>query len=286
MKNSKITKPELVTIAKELIANYKKPLKSDYAKGFPIEKLKEVYELEVLNNRARAIIEQQKKFARANRISFKLLKAIISNLEKIDIGSVRYSTGHSMGSERYLNIIGKGKFLTVSEYDSREYYAKTCKYKPTHGYVSINFDISIAKEIAEMEYVLVGSLDTFVKKGSDKVKECYYVTQCGKKNTFGTTVTKGYVTSGFHTTDKQEAINWRKEQAKKIIFDRKVKANPEILKQRFIGLKHSLKAGNCIEGTKMFAKRFGLNIDFGYRADYILSLEDNIYTRRLLSATI
>lgn len=52
---------------------------------------------------------------------------------------------------------------------------------------------------------------------------------------------------------------------------------------KFVGIQHSEKVGNCNEGAMAFAKKHNLNPEMGYTVEYLLSLEDTIYTRRLLS---
>jgi predicted ATP-dependent endonuclease of OLD family len=96
---------------------------------------------------------------------------------------------------------------------------------------------------------------------------------------------EGFITSTYHSDTFDGCENWRKDEYLRKIKERIfVNENRNVL-TKFIGLKHSLKVGNCEIGTKMFAQRHNLDVNNGYRLDYLLSLEpNNIFVNKLIKS--
>lgn len=187
-----------------------------------------------------------------------------------------FHTGHRMGCYRYLGLNGKP---FVANHDLKD-YARSCKYSPTYGSLTINLN---KKELREIQ--LIGHLWTIKgKEVSPKVFECKILNDTGVKQNYAIGWESWFITSDFHSATIENAKVWRRIRAEQLWKNRKRVADNEKLKNRFVGFRHSIQAGNCQSGTASFCKKHGLNPDFGYRLDFILSLENSEFTNRLFSA--
>lgn len=121
-----------------------------------------------------------------------------------------------------------------------------------------------------------------------KIYKCLYLITTSSKQHFEIVWASGVLTADYHSKTVEDCIKWRERRAKALriarITEKKKEEQLKRLKSKFVGFHHSLAVGNCEAGTEQFCKRHGLNKEYGYRLDYILSLENSTYTRRLINA--
>lgn len=194
------------------------------------------------------------------------------------IKAKNFNTDHKMGCSVVIKIDDKIAYTSNNE----EEYAKSSKYRATHGSVNLTFT---KKEAKTMQ--LIGGVITCLGKKIDKhiteanvilVKGGYKVSL--QRN-------KEYITSGYHGKTIEDCENWRKIEAQRLILKRKGLADQEIkmelAKYKYVGFDHSLKAGNCESGTRQFARDHNLNTKFGYNLAYLISLDPtNYYIQKML----
>lgn len=214
--------------------------------------------------------------AKLLNVSLKKMNQLIDKASQI---AMCFSAGYSMGGVIEVSCISKDGSELLATRDTTEVYAKSSNYKAKHGFNSIKLTV---KELDSIE--LIGGLPTI--KGEEvapKVFKCKVLIGTGSKHTYKIIWNDMFITSNYHGKSIDDCVNWRKKQAERLILNRNKLINIEKIKNKFIGFQHSLKVGNCINGTKAFIQRHNLNPDFGYTIRYIMSLEDSIFTRRLLN---
>lgn len=289
-----MTKKEMTSLAKEMIAQGQLCLKSNFKKSFPYSEFKEVYEsvrLKIFESGVKKRDrEEVLKAAKENKMRVSDFSRVVELLREIDLS--KYRTGHSMG---YSADVYMGGFY-VSRYNGCNTPPRAYGYRPTYGYYTIRISLEIAKELAKgYKYEIIGGVETFVKVSDAKIKECFWISQSGAKHTYGVELVSGFVTGGFHGETYTECETWRTQQAKRLLksradtFASRVSEHQKALeierkKQRFVGISHSKAVGNCEVGTISFAKKHNLNPEYGYQIGYLLELEDSPFTRRLLNA--
>jgi hypothetical protein len=220
-------------------------------------------------NRAKA-----RKQAQLLGISQKQLKAARANAQRL---ARHLDPEYSMGSARRIHATRGKKSVCIGIYSDCQDYAKSCTYRPTWGQVDLSLHIN---QLLRLEFI--GGLPT-IPAGDAKIRPCQTIIQSGSKNHYTITLKPGFVTGDHHADSYAAAQAWRADQAGRLIAARRKRATLQTLTQtRFVGLDHSTRAGNCREGSLQFARRHNLNPDFGYRLDYILNLEDNHFTRRII----
>lgn len=241
--------------------------KGDYAKNFPLASFISAVSAE---KRKIEIFLQCEK----NKISPLQFRRIETELKKIDLK--KYTTEYSMGDHKYLQLLG----VNVLSDSTCEEYSNSSKYNATHGSINICFNASNLREMKGFIFESIGGIDTFLQNTNDKIKKCFWIEQSGSKQHHTIKIKKGFVTAGFHAETLEACENWRNKEAKRLkmirLFDGKSA-------QKFVGIQHSEKVGNCNAGTMAFAKKHNLNPKMGYTVEYLLSLEDTLYTRKLLS---
>lgn len=178
----------------------------------------------------------------------------------------RPETGHSMGSVASLCING----IRVAIYDCTDSYCKSCKYRPTHGVISINLSSSQAKKLES-----IGGIPTILgAQVAPKIKKANWLQIEGNKSKAKIVIKSGYVTADYHAQTIEEAQTWRLTRAENLKRQRALKMSDAALKMRFCGMNHSLNAGNCSAGTLQFIRRHALHPEMGYRLDYLYSIAD------------
>jgi hypothetical protein len=168
-----------------------------------------------------------------------------------------FTTGYSMGEVKKL-VIGEKPFLTV---DNTREYARSSKYTATHGELIVTISLAELRKIECVEGVWTVRL-----AGG----QAQWLRAKGLKGNCRIGWVKGYLVGSSHgaTLDECQLLEagkaTRGDDGKIKRFD------------RFIGLRDRVAAGACEAGVLAFCERHGLNPDFGYRIDYLLSLKDDL----------
>ena len=211
------------------------------------------------------IVAKMRNRADKNVLSVKSFcdKLIIARLEKIAIALP--DEGYSMKS------MVKVKFCKlIGSDDRRQYYSKSCKYRPQHGLVIYNISLSDLRNTS-----IIGGLVTFVKPSKSIVKKCSWLEGHGSKYNFKLIRIEGFICYGYHATSKEVA----KENGLRL---NKAVLSQELMTKKFnkavklqYSYQDSLNAGNCENGTKAFALRHHLDTSKKYRGAYLLKLAEN-----------
>lgn len=198
--------------------------------------------------------------------------------------------GYSMGS---MITVKFGK-LAVTD-DRRENYAKSCKFRPTHGAVLLTLSANELKNI----HVIAG-LVTFIYPGKNgKVKKCFWYEGKGQKQYWKLTKVEGFLCGGYHAKTKHEAVEGFKRNEKNRIErekQEKIRANYPKLFEKALRKQYSfadsLSAGNCEAGTRAFILRCGLDSSRKYRGKFLLetakekSSSSFYYVERMIKSKI
>jgi hypothetical protein len=205
---------------------------------------------------------------------------ILTRLKRIALAIP--SSGYSMGS------LKKVQFATLSaESDRRSYYAGKHRGSEKFGYQHYKFTI---QELIRTK-VIAGEVTCFIGEVEPKIFEALVLKRVGNKSS-NLEWARCYVTGDYHATTIEDARSWRTRRAKGLLAERdarKVKAeftkHFHRAKMMFYGFKDSLEAGNCELGSLNFCGDKGLNKDFGYRGDYLLSLGNGrtFYVERMIT---
>lgn len=228
-------------------------------------------------------LKLKKEFIKKKALAFGISQKELLILEDKALEILRsFNTGYSMGDYKELHVNGS-VFLHHST--CRE-YAKSCRFKPKHGSVIINLSLKELRSLAN-----IGGVWTIVGKRTSKSKKvfrCKVLTELGSKGSYRVTMGSMYLTSDYHAPSIEECLLWR-DQMVSHIRSRRVDANRERellakAKTKFVSFEDSLSVGNCEIGSEMFCNRHGLDKTYGYRLDYLLSLEpNNRYLKRLIN---
>lgn len=168
-----------------------------------------------------------------------------------------FNTGHSMGCYRKLTINGN----IFQRNDVLETYAKSCKYTPTYG--SITIDLS-KKDLIEIRNVQ--GLWT-ISKADGTAK---WLVETGSKKTHSVEFSEGFLYKESHSSMSLH-------RAKEIQGIKDVKkALTEANDQRFVGAAHIRATGACIEGIQAFCNRYNLNVDHGYNIEFLRGLDTSL----------
>lgn len=225
---------------------------------------------------------KESKFKKDSEIANKLKVSVKKYYSFLELGekiAQCFDACYSMGG--IINVYikhGENDVLVGTKNDKQE-YAKSSKFKAIHGYNEI---IISKKHFEKLE--IIGGVPT-IKLENSKISKCLMLIGKGHKNKYEILFKEGFITNTYHSETFEGCENWRKNEYLRKIKDRNfVNENRNVL-TKFIGLKHSLKVGNCEIGTKMFAQKHNLDIDNGYRLDYLLSLEpNNIFVNKLIKS--
>lgn len=222
---------------------------------------------------------------------------IIADLYKISVKKYRelkqkaneicklFDAGYSMGGTIILYCtkgLLRNKF---GSYSNCQEYAKTSRYKATHGYNEIYLTI---KELDQIE--IIGGVPT-IKLSKDKISECLNLVSKGKNKHYQIYFEKGFITKTFHGVTYQECKNWREKeylqqlkQRNPILATKEIERRKQDALNKFVGFNHSIRVGNCVQGTKAFVQRHKLDANFGYKLDYLIGLEPNsIFVQKLFN---
>lgn len=188
-------------------------------------------------------------------------------------------SGYSMG-ELVRVVVTKSKrsrfnCVTIASQDNRQEYANSCKYRPTHGYDTVSLYLSELRDIQ-----IIGGIPTIVHT-NDKISKCTVWKSEGSKQYWSIEMSDMYITKTYHAESIEDAIEWRKQEAERMINSRNEKLEWERLQKKFVGFQHAIEAGNCRSGIESFVRRHGLNKDHGYNLGYLMSLEDNYHVHRI-----
>jgi len=190
-----------------------------------------------------------------------------------------FDAGYSMGGIINVYVKHGENNVLVGTKNTKQEYSKSSKFKAIHGYNEI---IISKKHFEKLE--IIGGVPT-IKLENSKISKCLMLIGKGHKNKYQILFKEGFITSTYHSDTFGGCENWRKDEYLRKIKERNfVNENRNVL-TKFIGLKHSLKVGNCEIGTKMFAQKHNLDVNNGYRLDYLLSLEpNNIFVNKLIKS--
>lgn len=168
--------------------------------------------------------------------------------------------GYSMGSIVKIKIAGQ-TFVQ----DRRVGYAKSCRYTPTWGAVTLCLSLK------EWRYASnIGGLLTVIYPQKSKVKKCYWFEGKGKKQNFELIKVAGYIFEGYHAGTKAEALEGGNKKLEAIKqAEKSVKAFAKACRRQY-SYSDSLAAGNCEAGTRVFIMRLGLDANNKYRGTYLI----------------
>jgi hypothetical protein len=225
---------------------------------------------------------KESKFKTDSGIANKLkisLKKYYSFLELGEKIAQCFDAGYSMGGIINVYVKHGENNVLVGTKNTKQEYSKSSKFKAIHGYNEI---IISKKHFEKLE--IIGGVPT-IKLENSKISKCLMLIGKGHKNKYQILFKEGFITSTYHSDTFDGCENWRKDEYLRKIKERIfVNENRNVL-TKFIGLKHSLKVGNCEIGTKMFAQKHNLDVNNGYRLDYLLSLEpNNIFVNKLIKS--
>ena len=191
-------------------------------------------------------------------------------IEKLD--RIAYNLpedGYSMGSKITVYFAGlKGT------HDTRQQYARSCSFKPTHGGYLLKLSVDDLRNIQ-----VIGGLVTYIHPGQkSKVKKCYWHSNTGSKQHFVLTKVSGYVYGGYHSLLKSTALEKGTENIKRQKEAAKQKAISEKMYKKALNslytFEDSLKAGNCEAGTRAFAMRCKIDLSKKHRGSKLLKLAE------------
>jgi len=168
-----------------------------------------------------------------------------------------FSTGYSMGELRRLVVDGKDFCID----DNRKYYSKSYRYSEKHGEITVQLTLQDLKKIKRIEGVW-----TVRRKGT----AASWLESRGSLSKHQVTMVDGHLVGTSHGKTVAECHGL--EAGKAIRND----AGEVKFLNRFIGFADRKLAGACEVGVRAFCDRHNLNINFGYRIDFLLSLNDNI----------
>jgi hypothetical protein len=168
-----------------------------------------------------------------------------------------FSTGYSMGDLRRLVVDGKDFCVD----DNRRYYSRSCRFSAKHGEITVQLTLQDLKNIWRIEGVW-----TVPRNGT---AACWLESR-GSFGSYQVIVADGHLVGTSHGKTVAEC---RALEAGKAV--RNDTGEVKFL-NRFIGFADRRFAGACKAGVRAFCDRHNLNIDFGYRIDFLLSLNDNI----------
>jgi hypothetical protein len=195
-----------------------------------------------------------------------------------------FNMGYSMGNLITVSVKVKDKTFTLNSFDTRDNYASSSKYKAIHGY----YDIVLA--INELDSIqIIGGIPTIVLS-KEKIAPCKSLISKSSKQNFKIEMKDMFLTETFHGNTIESCKEWRRKRVIQLQKDRINKCSEQVkeeIKQknlkRFVGFQHSINVGNCDTGAKIFAQRYGLDTNLGYRLDYLISLEPtNVYLNKVL----
>lgn len=172
--------------------------------------------------------------------------------------------GYSMGSR----IVIKFNKLICSD-DRTNEYSKSCSYRPIHGQINVR----LTKD--ELQHIkVVGGVITYIYSSKQKVKRCWWFEGWGKKQNFHLVKVEGYIFNGFHSKDKNKALEvgtrlLKAEKEAKKEQNKKTGDFKKALRLQY-SFYDSLKCGNCEAGTRAFAIRIGLDTTKKYRGSFLL----------------
>ena len=185
------------------------------------------------------------------------------------------SAGYTMGQFSTLCVL---KTPLLGNWNNAEEYAKSCKYRATHGYVRLNLT---AKEFLKSE-IVGGIITIYGKKISKDLFTCKWIEGRGSKQNTNCARVNGYIHRDYHFTaaDSKDAIAIAKKRKEEIIIRELREKNELKLRQLceklplhriFVQLDDSLNSGNCLAGTTAFARKIGIDLAAtgAVRADYI-----------------
>lgn len=217
--------------------------------------------VEVTKNYKRKLKESQTKQAKKFNLSYK--KYVELNAKAYNLLSF-FSTGHSMGCYRSLEIkVGK-EFKTLTTNNNLDRYANSCKWRPTYGNITIKLT---AKELDALQNI-EGIWTIVNSDGSAK-----WLKSAGNKNTYEVVWGNGFVVGVSHSTiSLSDAENLERIKRQAIV-------NAEQNDRKFIGISHVQKTGACMTGIEAFCNRHGLDCSMGYNLAFLKSLNDKIAER-------
>jgi hypothetical protein len=175
-----------------------------------------------------------------------------------------FSTGYSMGEIKEIKI-GSDVFLSV---DNTREYARTSRFRATHGRITVTIDLASLRAIERIEGVWT------VRRPGNRAS---WLQSRGSKNTYAVCWVHGFNIGNSHGKTLEECQLL--ENGKAISHDGQIRRL-----DRFVGLRDRVKAGACEAGVLAFCERNNLDPDLGYRIDYLLGLNDPIaktYLERL-----
>lgn len=174
-----------------------------------------------------------------------------------------FRTGYSMGERKTIEV-GEEWFLRV---DDTQEYSRSTRYKATHGDLKIRIDLLSLRKIEKIQGVWT------VRRSRNRAS---WLQSRGTKGTYEIYWVHGFLVGSSHGKTIEECQLLEAGKATRG-DDGKIKRL-----DRFIGLRDRVAAGACEAGVLAFCERHGLDPEFGYRIDYLLSLKDDIAASYLI----
>lgn len=206
---------------------------------------------------------------------------ILANIT--NIAKTLPASGYSMGETKTLSL-SKGRFSATI--DCREYYARSCSYRPTHGEVSV---IISPRDLMGVR-IRGGRPTRIVGSYSKDIRKCEWIewqteSYRGKVTSVSIKWVKGYLVRGWHTTSlqaaKEKLASCKESEKKAAAAIKKAAAAMKDKEKEFkrilktdICFADSVKAGNCRPGTIAFCMSQGLRISSLIKGEELLSLAD------------
>ncbi len=173
-----------------------------------------------------------------------------------------FDTGHSMGCTKDLYLkIGK-RAVDLISLDCTSEYSRSSRWKATHGHLAIGITKQQLKNIEKVHNVWTVRLDN---------GKAIWLEEEGSKQYYSVKWVEGFIYKNSHSYVSLS-------DAKRLHFTSK---GNYFNKKSFVGIADLKKVGACDVGINAFVKKHNLNKDFGYRLDYLKSLEESYYLNKL-----
>lgn len=217
-------------------------------------------------------IERSKKTTVKYWIDQRLQSKLKNKLE--NLAACLPEMGYSMGSKYQVCLLT----LFTGNYSDCSEYAKSCKFRATHGNFTLKISVDEFKNAEN-----IGGIFTYIYPNQKrKVKKCWWYVSTGQKNNYQIAKKHGYIFEGFHgeTYEAAKKGGERNIQAKKAELIRK-KQNEKQKEQAEKNYKKALRLQysysdslkvNCEPGTKAFILRCGLDASKQYRGSFLVKV--------------
>lgn len=171
-----------------------------------------------------------------------------------------FHTGHSMGCYRNLYVKTKDGVKEFRHRNRLDDYAKSCKWRPTYGSLSITLTAKELQEIRNIEGVWT------ITRADGSAK---WLAEKGAKQSYRIEWTEGFCYGTSHSAKSlrdAKVLELRKEQAIALAAQND---------KKFVGFEHLRRVGACQAGIEAFCRRHSLDSNMGYNLGFLKSLNDS-----------